>query len=175
MRTLDTSHFWTFYKHSSLQEYAHECHKQGSPMSFTYQHPSQLIFHKLHHQPSCLLPTNSKNKSMKKTSMAILWPPIHPRVLHGTLNSLCLSHTRQWMDLVYCMQHLLDPDTSLWDPKNILYPSKTDPSIIPIHIGHLERKWQWASCSCSEECWVCDWEPLQYGVRTVADRADRTL
>ena len=68
----------------------------------------------------------------------------------------CLAPDNEWISFAARSDHLLDPDTPLRDPENISYPSKTDPSVIPVHIGHLERKKQWACCSCSEECQVCD-------------------
>lgn len=36
--------------------------------------------------------------------------------------------------------HLIDPDTPLRNPETIEYPSKEDPSVVPLHSGMLERK-----------------------------------
>ncbi|KAJ7073860.1 hypothetical protein C8F01DRAFT_1098562 [Mycena amicta] len=35
---------------------------------------------------------------------------------------------------------LLDPETPLRNPSTIMYPSRTDPSVAPVHAGLLERK-----------------------------------
>ena len=51
-----------------------------------------------------------------------------------------LAPDNEWISFAARTDHLLDPDTPLRDPQNISYPSKTDPSVAPVHTGHLERK-----------------------------------
>lgn len=51
-----------------------------------------------------------------------------------------LAPDREWISFSARSDHLLDPETPLRDPEHITYPSKEDPSVIPVHIGHLERK-----------------------------------
>ncbi|KAH8118154.1 hypothetical protein DFH11DRAFT_1503741 [Phellopilus nigrolimitatus] len=51
-----------------------------------------------------------------------------------------LAPDREWISFSARSDHLLDPETPLRNPETIMYPSKEDPSVIPVHIGHLERK-----------------------------------
>ncbi|TFK35219.1 hypothetical protein BDQ12DRAFT_688422 [Crucibulum laeve] len=51
-----------------------------------------------------------------------------------------LEPDREWITFAARSDHLLDPDTPLRDPEAINYPLKDDPSVIPVHMGHLERK-----------------------------------
>jgi hypothetical protein len=51
-----------------------------------------------------------------------------------------LAPDREWISFSARSDHLLHPDTPLRDPQNIHYPSKDDPSVIPVHTGLLERK-----------------------------------
>ncbi|RDB30211.1 Cytoskeletal signaling protein slm1 [Hypsizygus marmoreus] len=51
-----------------------------------------------------------------------------------------LAPDREWISFSARSDHLLDPDTPLRNPENIVYPSKDDPSVIAVHTGHLERK-----------------------------------
>ncbi|OSX59140.1 hypothetical protein POSPLADRAFT_1151935 [Postia placenta MAD-698-R-SB12] len=51
-----------------------------------------------------------------------------------------LPPDREWIAFAAREDHLVDPETPLRDPENIHYPSKEDPSVIPVHIGLLERK-----------------------------------
>ncbi|KAI0723694.1 hypothetical protein C8Q72DRAFT_55186 [Fomitopsis betulina] len=51
-----------------------------------------------------------------------------------------LPPDREWIAFAAREDHLVDPETPLRDPQNITYPSKEDPSIIPVHTGLLERK-----------------------------------
>lgn len=51
-----------------------------------------------------------------------------------------LAPDREWISFSARSDHLLDPDTPLRNPATVLYPSKDDPSVIPLHTGHLERK-----------------------------------
>ena len=51
-----------------------------------------------------------------------------------------LAPDREWITFSARSDHLLDPDTPLRNPEHILYPSKDDPSVIPVHTGLLERK-----------------------------------
>ncbi|KZT56969.1 hypothetical protein CALCODRAFT_434975 [Calocera cornea HHB12733] len=48
--------------------------------------------------------------------------------------------TREWVAFAGRSDHLLDPDTPLRDTEHIEYPGKDDPSVIPVHVGMLERK-----------------------------------
>ncbi|KAF8149178.1 hypothetical protein B0H34DRAFT_667829 [Crassisporium funariophilum] len=51
-----------------------------------------------------------------------------------------LAPDREWIQFAARSDHLLDPDTPLRDPEQINYPLKNDPSVFPVHLGHLERK-----------------------------------
>ncbi|KAF9555088.1 hypothetical protein CPC08DRAFT_712338, partial [Agrocybe pediades] len=51
-----------------------------------------------------------------------------------------LTPDREWIQFAARSDHLLDPDTPLRDPELIKYPLKDDPSVVPVHTGHLERK-----------------------------------
>jgi hypothetical protein len=51
-----------------------------------------------------------------------------------------LAPDREWISFSARSDHLLDPDTPLRNPETIKYPSKEDPSVIPIHTGYLDRK-----------------------------------
>ena len=51
-----------------------------------------------------------------------------------------LPPDREWISFAAREDHLVDPETPLRDPQVINYPSKDDPSVIPVHIGLLERK-----------------------------------
>lgn len=51
-----------------------------------------------------------------------------------------LPPDREWISFAAREDHLVDPETPLRDPENIHYPSKEDPSVIPVHTGLLERK-----------------------------------
>ncbi|KIK96295.1 hypothetical protein PAXRUDRAFT_318966 [Paxillus rubicundulus Ve08.2h10] len=60
------------------------------------------------------------------------------RVLGDTMSSL--APDREWISFSARSDHLLDPETPLRNPETIIYPSKEDPSVIAVHMGHLERK-----------------------------------
>ncbi|KAJ3506806.1 hypothetical protein NLJ89_g6664 [Agrocybe chaxingu] len=51
-----------------------------------------------------------------------------------------LAPDREWIQFAARSDHLLDPETPLRDPEAIHYPLKDDPSVSPVHTGHLERK-----------------------------------
>ncbi|KAI0706601.1 hypothetical protein C8Q76DRAFT_771115 [Earliella scabrosa] len=51
-----------------------------------------------------------------------------------------LPPDREWISFAAREDHLVDPETPLRDPQAITYPSKDDPSVIPVHTGLLERK-----------------------------------
>ncbi|KAF9254560.1 hypothetical protein L218DRAFT_982503 [Marasmius fiardii PR-910] len=51
-----------------------------------------------------------------------------------------LAPDREWLSFSARTDHLLDPDTPLRNPETVLYPSKDDPSVQPVHTGMLERK-----------------------------------
>ena len=51
-----------------------------------------------------------------------------------------LAPDREWIAFAAREDHLIDPETPLRDPANIHYPSKDDPSVLPVHTGLLERK-----------------------------------
>ncbi|PCH44706.1 hypothetical protein WOLCODRAFT_154745 [Wolfiporia cocos MD-104 SS10] len=64
-----------------------------------------------------------------------------------------LPPDREWIAFAACEDHLVDPETLLQDPQNISYPSKEDPSIVPVHIGLLERKKRY-TCTYREAYYV---------------------
>ncbi|KDN38265.1 hypothetical protein K437DRAFT_28182 [Tilletiaria anomala UBC 951] len=51
-----------------------------------------------------------------------------------------LQPNSEWIAFAARSDHLLDPDTPLRNPETIDYPGKDDPSVIPVHLGILERK-----------------------------------
>lgn len=51
-----------------------------------------------------------------------------------------LSPDHEWISFAARSDHLVDPDTPLRDPSLVNYPCKDDPSVHPVHTGHLERK-----------------------------------
>lgn len=51
-----------------------------------------------------------------------------------------LPPDREWIAFAAREDHLVDPETPLRDPAHINYPSKEDPSVLPVHNGLLERK-----------------------------------
>lgn len=51
-----------------------------------------------------------------------------------------LAPDREWISFSARSDHLLDPETPLRNPEMIMYPSKEDPSVIPVHTGLMERK-----------------------------------
>ncbi|KAI0761568.1 hypothetical protein BD413DRAFT_589059 [Trametes elegans] len=51
-----------------------------------------------------------------------------------------LPPDREWISFAAREDHLVDPETPLRNPEHITYPSKDDPSVIPVHTGLLERK-----------------------------------
>ncbi|KAF7335663.1 PH domain-containing protein [Mycena venus] len=51
-----------------------------------------------------------------------------------------LAPDREWLAFSGRSDHLLDPETPLRNPSTIIYPSKDDPSVAPVHTGLLERK-----------------------------------
>ncbi|KAI5116664.1 hypothetical protein M0805_000813, partial [Coniferiporia weirii] len=51
-----------------------------------------------------------------------------------------LAPDREWIAFSARSDHLIDPETPLRNPETIQYPSKEDPSVIPVHSGFLERK-----------------------------------
>ncbi|KIO34659.1 hypothetical protein M407DRAFT_63869, partial [Tulasnella calospora MUT 4182] len=51
-----------------------------------------------------------------------------------------LAPDREWIAFSARSDHLIDPDTPLRNPDTIEYPSKEDPSVVPLHTGMLERK-----------------------------------
>jgi hypothetical protein len=60
------------------------------------------------------------------------------KYLDETMSSL--APDREWISFAARSDHLLDPDTPLRNPETVKYPLKDDPSVIPVHTGHLERK-----------------------------------
>lgn len=72
-------------------------------------------------------------QSRMSTSVQDTW-----RVM-GT-NFASLGPDREWIAFAARSDHLLDPDTPLRNPEHIDYPSKDDPSVVPVHVGMLERK-----------------------------------
>lgn len=57
-----------------------------------------------------------------------------------SLSMATLTPDREWISFAARSDHLLDPDTPLRNPETIEYPSKEDPSVVPVHMGLLERK-----------------------------------
>lgn len=51
-----------------------------------------------------------------------------------------LPPDREWISFAARSDHLLDPETPLRNPEHIMYPSKEDPSVVPVHTGLMERK-----------------------------------
>ncbi|KAH7106392.1 hypothetical protein BKA62DRAFT_687045 [Auriculariales sp. MPI-PUGE-AT-0066] len=51
-----------------------------------------------------------------------------------------LPPDQEWVSFAGRSDHLLDPDTPLRNPETISYPSKDDPSVVPLHTGMLERR-----------------------------------
>lgn len=51
-----------------------------------------------------------------------------------------LDGEREWLAFAGREDHLIDPDTPLRNPETIEYPSKNDPSVIPVQSGWMERK-----------------------------------
>ena len=51
-----------------------------------------------------------------------------------------LAPDKEWIAFAAREDHLVDPETPLRDPTVINYPSKEDPSVLPVHTGLLERK-----------------------------------
>ena len=51
-----------------------------------------------------------------------------------------LEADREWLAFAARTDHLLDPETPLRSPDVITYPSKEDPTVMPVHTGLLERK-----------------------------------
>lgn len=51
-----------------------------------------------------------------------------------------VAPTTEWIAFASRSEYLLDPDTPLRNPMTINYPGKDDPSVIPVHMGILERK-----------------------------------
>ncbi|KAJ7706742.1 hypothetical protein B0H17DRAFT_1034375 [Mycena rosella] len=51
-----------------------------------------------------------------------------------------LAPDREWLAFSGRSDHLLDPETPLRNPGTIVYPSRDDPSVAPVHTGLLERK-----------------------------------
>ncbi|EKM58451.1 uncharacterized protein PHACADRAFT_252780 [Phanerochaete carnosa HHB-10118-sp] len=51
-----------------------------------------------------------------------------------------LAPDREWIAFAAREDHLIDPETPLRDVENIHYPSKDDPSVLPVHTGLIERK-----------------------------------
>ncbi|KAG8978051.1 hypothetical protein FRC05_011166 [Tulasnella sp. 425] len=60
------------------------------------------------------------------------------RTLGSSMASL--APDREWIAFSARSDHLIDPDTPLRNPDTIEYPSKEDPSVVPLHTGMLERK-----------------------------------
>ncbi|KAG9012357.1 hypothetical protein FRB95_009717 [Tulasnella sp. JGI-2019a] len=60
------------------------------------------------------------------------------RILGQSMGSL--APDREWIAFSARSDHLIDPDTPLRNPETIQYPSKEDPSVVPLHTGMLERK-----------------------------------
>jgi hypothetical protein len=51
-----------------------------------------------------------------------------------------LQPDSEWISFSARSDHLLDPETPLRNPETISYPSREDPSVLPVHTGLLERK-----------------------------------
>jgi len=64
-----------------------------------------------------------------------------------------LQADTEWIAFSARSDHLLDPETPLRNPETISYPSKEDPSVLPVHIGLLERKKRYTR-TYKESYWV---------------------
>jgi hypothetical protein len=51
-----------------------------------------------------------------------------------------LAPDAEWIEFAARSDQLVDPDTPLRNPLAIQYPSKTDPAVLAVHTGYLERK-----------------------------------
>ncbi|KIY46042.1 hypothetical protein FISHEDRAFT_47822 [Fistulina hepatica ATCC 64428] len=51
-----------------------------------------------------------------------------------------LAPDREWISFSARSDHLLDPETPLRNVDHIKYPMKDEPSLIPVHVGMMERK-----------------------------------
>ncbi|KAG8744155.1 hypothetical protein FRC10_010724 [Ceratobasidium sp. 414] len=71
--------------------------------------------------------------SRMSTSVQETW-----RVMGNTMAAL--APDREWISFAAKSDHLLDPETPLRNPDTVEYPSKDDPSVVPVHVGILERK-----------------------------------
>ncbi|KAF8604568.1 hypothetical protein BDV93DRAFT_522276 [Ceratobasidium sp. AG-I] len=71
--------------------------------------------------------------SRMSTSVQETW-----RVMGNTMAAL--APDREWISFAAKSDHLLDPETPLRNPETVEYPSKDDPSVVPVHVGILERK-----------------------------------
>ncbi|RPD69733.1 hypothetical protein L226DRAFT_539559 [Lentinus tigrinus ALCF2SS1-7] len=67
------------------------------------------------------------------TSVGDIWNNLHR-------DMSALPPDREWIAFAAREDHLVDPETPLRDPQVINYPSKDDPSVIPVHTGMMERK-----------------------------------
>ncbi|THH14235.1 hypothetical protein EW146_g6077 [Bondarzewia mesenterica] len=72
-------------------------------------------------------------QSRMSTSVQDTW-----RTLGQDMASIPPDH--EWISFSARSDHLLDPETPLRNPETVMYPSKEDPSVIPVHTGYLERK-----------------------------------
>ncbi|KAI0321733.1 hypothetical protein OF83DRAFT_1161615 [Amylostereum chailletii] len=72
-------------------------------------------------------------QSRMSTSVQDTW-----RALGTHMASLQPDH--EWIAFSARSDHLLDPETPLRNPETIMYPSKEDPAVLPVHTGYLERK-----------------------------------
>ncbi|KAK6996651.1 PH domain-containing protein [Favolaschia claudopus] len=57
-----------------------------------------------------------------------------------TAHMASLAPDREWLAFSGRSDHLLDPETPLRNPMTVMYPSKEDPSVLPVHTGLMERK-----------------------------------
>jgi hypothetical protein len=51
-----------------------------------------------------------------------------------------LAPDAEWIEFAARSDQLVDPETPLRNPQAIQYPSKTDPAVLAVHTGYLERK-----------------------------------
>lgn len=79
---------------------------------------------------------DSKEREVSWQSRAFCCVP--RRTLSTHLASL--SPDREWIQFAARSDHLLDPDTPLIDLKLVSYPLKDNPSVFPVHTGHMKRK-----------------------------------
>ncbi|KAF8623293.1 hypothetical protein AX17_007465 [Amanita inopinata Kibby_2008] len=73
------------------------------------------------------------------------WQSRASAIIQDTYRSLSthlgsLATDKEWISFAARSDHLLDPETPLRNPENVIYPGKDDPAVSAVHTGLLERK-----------------------------------